>query len=317
MIEIRYLRHFIEVVEARGFRRAARNIGLSAPSLVRSVKILEDFYGVELLFRGRKEVKPTEYGRQLLRHSRIILNEIDSIPDHLGKMTGFVVGRLRAGISPVIMDYCTRPVVARIIQEHPDVEIVIDVGRADILLQKLSDGDVDLIMCIDYPLKVHGNLEIHNLYNEQAFCYVRKDHPISGAEIVPLKAFVDYPFFHQKLPSTLREWKNDLALAVRRETGESIDTTGSIECADYSLLVGTILETNGMALLPCRNALIEGRENLLTRLKLPLHFPEFRMAAAYPLSMPAPPLTHLFIDLMREKISELDSAVSLLERQDQ
>jgi DNA-binding transcriptional LysR family regulator len=305
MVEIRYLRHFLEVAEAGGFRQAARNIGLSAPTLVRSVKMLEDAYGVPLLTRTRSKVTPTEYGHQLLRHSRMILAELESIPDHLGKMKGFIVGRLRVGISPVIMDLCTQPVVSQLVRNHPDVEIAISVGRADILLKMLSDGDVDLIMCTEHPLRARENLEIQHLYSEEAFLYVRSGHPIADGRRVPAKAFLEYPFIHQKLPAIYREWKNDLAIAVRRETEESMDTTGSIECADYELLVKTVLETDAMALLPRRNSLIRGRDRLLKRLEFPVPFPVFKMSASYPLSTPAPPLAGLIIDMMRQEISRL------------
>ena len=104
MIEVRQLRHFIAVVEEGGFRSAARKIHLSAPALTRSLNLLEDFYGVALLKRSRTSVTPTALGKQFLRHARMVVNELDAIPDHLGKVAGFHVGRLRVGGSPVLMD---------------------------------------------------------------------------------------------------------------------------------------------------------------------------------------------------------------------
>lgn len=72
-MELRHLRYFVAVAEARGFTRAAQLLHLSQPSLSRQIRDLENELGVSLLIRRTGGVDLTEAGVALLEESQQLL----------------------------------------------------------------------------------------------------------------------------------------------------------------------------------------------------------------------------------------------------
>src|SRR5512133_1922916 len=92
-VELRHLRCFIAVVDAGGFTGAAAELGLSQPTVSRTLAALEDALGVRLLRRTSREVLPTAAGERVLARARRVLAEVDD----LGREARSGGDRLRVG----------------------------------------------------------------------------------------------------------------------------------------------------------------------------------------------------------------------------
>lgn len=76
-MELRQLRYFVAVAEARHFTRAARALRIAPPSLSQQIRVLERDLGVVLLERDRRRVALTPAGDVLLGHARALLHRAD------------------------------------------------------------------------------------------------------------------------------------------------------------------------------------------------------------------------------------------------
>jgi DNA-binding transcriptional LysR family regulator len=72
---------FVRTAESGSFSRAARELGLSQPSVSRIVGELEARLGVKLLLRTTRRVVPTEAGSTFLRRARQVLHELGEAED--------------------------------------------------------------------------------------------------------------------------------------------------------------------------------------------------------------------------------------------
>ena len=74
-MELRHLRYFVAVAEARSLKLAAEEkLHTTQPSLSRQIRDLEDEVGTPLLVRGAKGVELTPAGRVFLDHARVMLS---------------------------------------------------------------------------------------------------------------------------------------------------------------------------------------------------------------------------------------------------
>ena len=78
-MELRHLRYFVAVAEARSLRLAAEEkLNTTQPSLSRQIRDLEHEVGTPLLVRGSRGVELTPAGRIFLDHARIMLLQAET-----------------------------------------------------------------------------------------------------------------------------------------------------------------------------------------------------------------------------------------------
>jgi DNA-binding transcriptional LysR family regulator len=78
-VELRHLRCLMAVVDAGGFTGAASVLGVSQPSVSRTLAQLEHALGVRLLRRTSREVVLTASGERVLARARRVVTEVDDL----------------------------------------------------------------------------------------------------------------------------------------------------------------------------------------------------------------------------------------------
>jgi DNA-binding transcriptional LysR family regulator len=91
-VELRQLRYFVAVAQARHFGHAARLLRIAPPSLSQQIRALERDLGVLLLVRDPHGVALTPAGRVLLEHARALLGRAETAREQVRHATA---GRVR------------------------------------------------------------------------------------------------------------------------------------------------------------------------------------------------------------------------------
>src|ERR1700737_2927778 len=94
-MNFRHLRAFATIADAGGFVRAAARLNLSQPALSRQIHALEAELGLPLFDRIGRRVQLTSEGEDLLRRSRRLLAEADSLGEHARLLKAGETGILR------------------------------------------------------------------------------------------------------------------------------------------------------------------------------------------------------------------------------
>lgn len=133
---------FLGVADARSFTGAAAQLGTSQSALSHAVRRLEDRLGVRLLTRTTRNVAPTAAGEQLAATLRPAFSSIQSELDTVASMGGRPAGTLRVTSSLDIAETLLLPAAARIMAEHPgiEIEIAIDQRLVDIVAGRFDAG---------------------------------------------------------------------------------------------------------------------------------------------------------------------------------
>jgi DNA-binding transcriptional LysR family regulator len=139
---------FVRTIESGSFSRAAREFGLSQPSVSRAVAALERRLGVKLLVRTTRQVSATDAGEALLAHARDALLAIDDA-ESAARGADRLSGVLRLALPP---EYGVRrivPLLPAFFARHPLLKI--DLMMSDRYENLIAEG-ADLALRIgDLP----------------------------------------------------------------------------------------------------------------------------------------------------------------------
>ncbi|MDF2811755.1 MAG: LysR family transcriptional regulator [Microvirga sp.] len=123
MSELDDIRAFVEVVEAGGFGRAAKRLGLSKSIVSRRIARLEAGLGARLLSRTTRGISPTETGLEFKSRAERILVDLDEARDAVAHQAGEAVGRLRISLPVSFGLRHVAPLLAELTARHPLLEI--------------------------------------------------------------------------------------------------------------------------------------------------------------------------------------------------
>src|SRR5262245_33820827 len=122
-VDLRHLRAFAAIVDAGGFARAAIRLNLSQPGLSRQIAALEEDLGVPLFDRLGRRALLTSEGEDLLRRSRRLLSDAESLGERARALKGGLTGLLRVGATPQAMETLLAGFLARYRRRRPGVEV--------------------------------------------------------------------------------------------------------------------------------------------------------------------------------------------------
>lgn len=136
------LNTFLAVVEAGGFRTAARRLGTSPSTVSETITRLEHRLGVPLLTRTTRSVMPTEAGRKLAQRIAPLLSETRLALDDAVSSQAEVRGRLKLNVPGAVMYDILPPLIDRFMARYPDVrvELVVDDRLVDVTSEDCDAG---------------------------------------------------------------------------------------------------------------------------------------------------------------------------------
>lgn len=188
-MELRQLRYFVAVAEARSFRGGARARGLSLPTLSRGVRALEDELGVSLLERHREGARLTLAGEEFLRGSHRVLSELDRALVHAGRAGRAEVGRLSVGFFTSLVSGHLHGILAAYRRAWPDVSMHFVEGPYLDHFAALHDRELDIaIYAGDVVAPVLDSLA---LWSEPLLAALPEKHPLAARESVDWQSLAE------------------------------------------------------------------------------------------------------------------------------
>jgi DNA-binding transcriptional LysR family regulator len=157
-MDLRHLRSFVAIADTGGFARAATRLNLSQPALSRQIQALETDLDVRLFDRRGRRVQLTSEGEDLLRRSRRLLTDAESLGERARALKGGQTGVLRVGATPQAIETLLAPFLTRYRHRHPGVEVHLVEDGGVRLPVRLERGDVHLALMAGGDGRFHGRL---------------------------------------------------------------------------------------------------------------------------------------------------------------
>ncbi|MEN3929470.1 LysR family transcriptional regulator [Microvirga sp. W0021] len=130
--------------EQGSITKASNVLHLTQPALSTRLRLIEDFFGVQAVVRGKKGVQFTAEGEYLVRKARHVLGELEGIRDTLDSMRNATAGTLRIGASHFFTRYLLPPLLKEFKARYPDVEFRVYTGWDKETMNRLLANDIHI-----------------------------------------------------------------------------------------------------------------------------------------------------------------------------
>ncbi|MFH2393962.1 LysR family transcriptional regulator [Raoultella ornithinolytica] len=197
-MELRYLRYFVAVAEARNFTRAARELGISQPPLSQQIQRLEREIGTPLLRRLTRGIELTEAGESFYEDACQILALSDAALEKTKGIARGMNGRLALGITSsnafhpqifaLLRQFQRRyPAVAlrQFQRRYPAVALRQVEGNMAALMSALGEGELDIAF-VRLPCESSKAFNLRIIDVEPMVIALHRDHPLAGENALSL-----------------------------------------------------------------------------------------------------------------------------------
>jgi len=201
-MNFRHLRAFATIADAGGFARAAGRLNLSQPALSRQIHALEAELGVPLFDRIGRRVQLTSEGEDLLRRSRHLLAEVESLGERARALKTGETGILRVGATPQVIENLLAEFLTQYRRRHPGVEVHLVEDGGIRLHARLKSGDVHLTMTAVGGAPFQERL----LYPMHLLAALSPTHRLGRGAVLEIEELADEPLLLLGRGFGSREW---------------------------------------------------------------------------------------------------------------
>jgi LysR family transcriptional regulator, hydrogen peroxide-inducible genes activator len=168
------LRYIIAVAREKHFGRASEACFVSQPTLSVAIKKLEDELGVQIFERGSTEVSVTTLGTQIVEQAQRVIEQSNLIKEIAKQGKDPLAGPLRLGVIYTIGPYLLPELVRQVIQDVPQMPLILQENFTVKLLEQLRQGSIDVAILAE-PFSDSG-LTTWALYDEPFVVAVPSKH---------------------------------------------------------------------------------------------------------------------------------------------
>jgi DNA-binding transcriptional LysR family regulator len=205
---------FREVVEAGSITRGAERAHLALAAASTRIRSMEDAIGAALLVRSRQGVVPTQAGRTLLQHARIMLQQAERLREDLGAYAGGLAGQIRVLSNTNALTEFLPESLSSFLSEHPHVSVDLEERLSDEIVGLIAEGVADL--GIVAGTVDAGALETYPFRRDRFVLVVATDHPLAKRAKVSFADVLDRDFVGLDRASALQRFLADKAARIGR-----------------------------------------------------------------------------------------------------
>ncbi|NTS77291.1 HTH-type transcriptional activator IlvY [Catenovulum sp. SM1970] len=163
-MELRSLELFLYLADSLHFGQTSEAMHVSPSTLSRHIQRLEQEAEVTLFERDNRSVKLTPAGKRFRQFARKTLDAWQYFQQSNIMLPGVLSGKLRVFCSVTASYSHLPPLLNRLTEKHPNIDIQLETGDVSLAMQKVSRDEVDVAISAK-PDKVPSNLAFSSFAN--------------------------------------------------------------------------------------------------------------------------------------------------------
>lgn len=152
---LKHLHYLVTLHQEQHFHRAAQRCNVSQSTLSTAIQNLEEHFGSQLLEREHKTFVFTSLGLEIVKRSKVLLQEAGELVEFAQNAGNWEKGRLKLGVIPTIAPFMFEGMIGAFKAFLPGITLELQEDTTQNLLQQLSDGQLDLLI-LALPMETPG-----------------------------------------------------------------------------------------------------------------------------------------------------------------
>lgn len=186
---LQQLRYIIAIERYRNFGKAAEACGLTQSTLSLMVKKLEEELDVRLFDRDAHPVVPTEIGRKVIDQAKVVLFNVEQIPQLMRTEKEALAGPVRIALISTVAPVLIPGLFKHIGNNYPSISLQTEEMLTETIKDRLRKAEVDMGILAG-PVNEAGFLEIP-LYHERFLAYVSPNNPAYAQESIKAASLLE------------------------------------------------------------------------------------------------------------------------------
>ena len=172
--DLELYRVFCEVVKYKSISKTAENMYISQSAITQSIQKLENILGGKVFYRNKTGVELTEEGKNLYDYIKDSIETMSNAENIFSKYVNLEKGKIRIGGNNSLISSLIIDPLLDFSKEYPNIEMDITAGKTDNLIQKLSNGELDLVtLNLPFKNKNYANVEVIPIKNVNYVFYIK------------------------------------------------------------------------------------------------------------------------------------------------
>lgn len=188
--DITTLRLFVSVVEQGNIAQASRINHIAASAISKRISDLEGRVGVNLLYRLRGGVEPTEAGSAMLLRAKRILLLLEEMEAELSEYTNGMRGQVRVWANTSSITQFLPEDLTRYVDRFPEVGIELREETSQVIVDGIREGLTDLGIFSRHVDE--GDLETRTYRHDTLMVILPPGHPLESHKRLKLADIAPY-----------------------------------------------------------------------------------------------------------------------------
>ena len=245
--DLELYRVFCEVVKYKNISKTAENMYVSQSAITQSIQKLESMLGGKVFYRNKNGVELTEEGKNLYEYIKDSIETMNNAENIFSKYITLEKGKIRIGGGNSLLSSLIFEPLFKFTKKYPNVDISISSGITDVLMQKLANGEMDIVaLNLPFKAKKYSNIEIIPL-KKATFCFFASKDYIKKHPIKNFKEFEDNTLILPKSPSIKKKILDDFC------NKENMELIANYEVSSTSIMKRLVLNDIGIGFTNIEN----------------------------------------------------------------
>jgi len=257
------LQIFLKVVQTQSVTKASEELHLTQPAVSIQLKNFQDQFEIPLTEIVGRKIYITDFGREIAEAAENIINQVYAINYKTLAFKGQLTGRLKISVvstGKYVMPYF----LADFLQQHPGIELIMDVTNKNKVVESLENNEVDFALVSLLPSTL--NIEQIDLLQNKLFLVGNIKNKIDE-DLDTTEIFKDLPLIFREKGSGTRQTMESFIEQNNLTVLKKLELTSN-EAVKQALLAG--LGYSIMPLIGIKNELHNNELQIIPIKGLPI-----------------------------------------------